>query len=148
LTTFCSELSLGVFLKVVGMDVNFPMALGLPYSDVYNLSYDQNTTHRSTWSCTLPRLRKNQLFHPFLFRIKLRCLHQSCRYWCLISIEFGLTSFRHLQLELWLKHCTWPRFVFHEIFSTTISMDSKTTLKIIWSLRDPLDWEETVMILK
>jgi len=32
-------------MKVVGMCVSFPMALVSPQSDIYNASYDQNTTH-------------------------------------------------------------------------------------------------------
>jgi len=34
-------------MKVVGMNVSFLMALILPQSDIHNLSYNQNTTHRS-----------------------------------------------------------------------------------------------------
>jgi hypothetical protein len=82
LITFCSESNLGLFMKVLGMDVSFTRALVWLHSEIHSLSYDQTTTHGSAQSCTLPRHRKNQLFHHFLFRIGFRRLHKSCRYWC------------------------------------------------------------------
>jgi len=39
-THFCSELGLGVNMKVVGMDVIFPMALVSPQKDIHNVIYD------------------------------------------------------------------------------------------------------------
>jgi len=57
-TTFCFESSLGVFMKVVDMDVSFQFSLVWPYLDIHNLSYYQNTMHGSTRSFTLPRLRE------------------------------------------------------------------------------------------
>jgi hypothetical protein len=60
-TQLYSELGLGVNMKVVGVDVCFPMDLVLPLLDIHNLSYDQTTTRGSTQSCTLSRLRKTNL---------------------------------------------------------------------------------------
>jgi len=49
----------------------------------------------------------HQLFHPFLFWVEFRCLHESCRYGYYFSFAFHLTPFGHLQLKLWSKYCTW-----------------------------------------
>jgi len=54
-------LSLGVFIKIAGMDGRFAMALVSPQSDIYNVSYDQNTTQGSTRSCNLPRFKKTNI---------------------------------------------------------------------------------------
>ncbi|KEH40521.1 hypothetical protein MTR_1g029880 [Medicago truncatula] len=48
-------------MKVVIMDVKFPMDLVSPSSDIHNVSYDQNTTHGSARSCNPPRFRKPNL---------------------------------------------------------------------------------------
>ena len=56
-----SELGLGVSMKVVGMDSSFPMDLVSPQEDIYNVSYNQNTTQGSTRSCDLPRFTEPNL---------------------------------------------------------------------------------------
>ena len=135
----CSEMGLGVNMKVVGMDVSFPMALVSPQPDIYNVGYDPNTTRGSTQSCissslkkinlsttlrslldlsffmkvvgmdvslevfhldryklsntqyttqgsaqscNLPRFMKTIFFHPSLYIIGSRSLHEKCRYEC------------------------------------------------------------------
>jgi hypothetical protein len=40
------------------MYVIFPMDLVSPQEDFHNVSYDQNTTQGSAWSCDLPRFRE------------------------------------------------------------------------------------------
>jgi len=49
------------------MDVSFPVALEWLQLDVKNLSYDQNTRHRSARSNTLPKFRKtNHCSHLYV----------------------------------------------------------------------------------
>jgi hypothetical protein len=57
-TVFHSELSLDVFMKVVGIDFRFTMAFVSSQSDIHNMRYDQNTMHRLAQSCTSPNLKK------------------------------------------------------------------------------------------
>jgi hypothetical protein len=61
LTLFYSALSLGVFMKVVGMDVIFPMNYVSPQEEIHNVSYDQNTMKGSVRPNDLPRFRKTNL---------------------------------------------------------------------------------------
>jgi len=51
-TTLCSELDLGVFMNFVGMNDIFKYALVSSQEDIHNLSYNQNTAHRSC--CVFP----------------------------------------------------------------------------------------------
>jgi len=48
-------------MKVVGMDVIFPVGPVSPQEDIRNVSYDQNTTQRSAQPCDLPMSRKTNL---------------------------------------------------------------------------------------
>jgi len=48
-------------MKVVGMDVSFPMDLVSTQEDIYNVRVDQNTTQRSARPCDLPRSRKTNI---------------------------------------------------------------------------------------
>ncbi|RHN68971.1 hypothetical protein MtrunA17_Chr3g0119741 [Medicago truncatula] len=34
------------------------------------------------------------------YRIGLRCKHESCRYGCYLSLAFGGTRFKHIELKL------------------------------------------------
>jgi len=52
-------------MNVADINFRFKFLLVLPHLDIHNLIYDQNTTHGSTRSCTLPMLRKTNFSTHF-----------------------------------------------------------------------------------
>jgi len=58
-------------MKVVGMDVRFPMTLVSPQPDIYNVSYHQNITPGSAHSCISSSLKKINLSTTFRSELDL-----------------------------------------------------------------------------